>query len=136
VHRPERWPRSAKSSRRKANEYAPGNAARHRDVVGHCTGTGIAAASGRPRYARSVGEHEELSMAAHILIEGLRRLGLHGTELAKAQASTLRVHLFKIGALVSTSVRRVYIRLSSAYPRQELFRAIIRRLRPEAPATI
>ncbi|MCP4964393.1 MAG: IS1380 family transposase [bacterium] len=73
------------------------------------------------------------SMAAHLLVEGLRRLGLQGTELAKAQASTLRVRLFKIGALVKVSVRRVHIRLSSAFPLQQLFADVLWRLR--APAT-
>jgi len=70
-----------------------------------------------------------LSMAAHLLIVSLRRLGLAGTELAKAQASTLRVKLFKIGALVTVSVRRVYVRLSSAFPMQELLADVIARLR-------
>ena len=37
------------------------------------------------------------SMAAHVLIAALRRLGLVGTELANAQAGTLRVRLLKIG---------------------------------------
>ena len=69
------------------------------------------------------------SMAAQLLIAALRRLALYGTELAKAQASTLRVKLLKIGALVSVSVRRVYVRLSSAYPLQQTFRQTYRRLR-------
>ncbi len=73
-----------------------------------------------------------LSMAAHLLIVGLRRLALAGTELASAQASTLRVKLFKIGALVTVSVRRVYVRLSSAFPMQELLMTALRRLRTPA----
>jgi hypothetical protein len=76
-----------------------------------------------------------LSMAAHLLIVTLRRLGLAGTELAKAQASTLRVKLFKIGALVTVSVRRVYVRLSSAFPLQELLANVIQRLRAARPPT-
>lgn len=70
-----------------------------------------------------------LSMAAHLLIVGLRRLALEGTELAKAQASTLRVKLLKIGSLVTVSARRVYVRMSSAYPRQELLATALERLR-------
>ncbi len=70
-----------------------------------------------------------LSMAAHLLVVGLRERGLAGTELATAQAGTLRVKLLKIGALVTVSVRRVYIRLSSAYPLQELFASTLERLR-------
>ena len=76
-----------------------------------------------------------LSAAAHILIVELRRQALAGTKLAKAQASTLRVRLLKIGALVQVSVRRVYVRLSSAFVLQDIFELAIQRLRsPPAPA--
>lgn len=76
------------------------------------------------------------SMAAHLLVVGLRRLALAGTELAKAQAATLRVKLLKIGAVVRVSVRRVFVQLSSAYPRQNLFSTALRCLRaPLAVAT-
>jgi len=34
----------------------------------------------------------------YILVSGLRRLGLKGTELAEAQVSTIRTKLLKIGA--------------------------------------
>src|SRR5207237_8477763 len=40
-----------------------------------------------------------LSSMAYVLIETLRRTALAGTELAKAQASTIRLKLLKIGAL-------------------------------------
>ena len=77
-----------------------------------------------------------LSATAHLLIVGLRTLGLHDTELARAQASTIRIKLFKVGAQVTVSVRRVYVQMSSAYPLKELFRTIARRLRgPPAFAT-
>ena len=69
-------------------------------------------------------------MAAQLLVEGLRRLALKGTDLAKAQASTLRVKLLKIGALVTVSTRRIYVQLSSAFPLQHLFASAYRRLRP------
>jgi hypothetical protein len=59
----------------------------------------------------------------------LRPAGLVGTEYAHAQASTLRVRFFKIGAFVDVSVRRVYVRLSSAFPLQEMFYEIYQRLR-------
>jgi len=77
-----------------------------------------------------------LSMAAQLLIVGLRRLALGGSELAKAQASTLRVRLLKVGALVTVSVRRIYVRLSSAFPLQNLFTHAVVRLRapPDAAA--
>jgi hypothetical protein len=73
------------------------------------------------------------AMAAHLLIVTLRHLGLRGTELCKAQAATIRTKLLKIGALVTVSVRRVHIRLSSAFPLQDLFVQALTKLRP-APA--
>ena len=69
-----------------------------------------------------------LSSFAYTLIETLRRTALAGTELARAQATTIRTKLLKIGAVVVSSVRRIVLRLSSAYPLQELFAQIARRL--------
>ena len=50
-----------------------------------------------------------------------RILALQGTELANATAGTIRQRLLKIGALVTVSTRRVYVRLASAFPLQQLF---------------
>ena len=69
-----------------------------------------------------------LSSFAYTLIERLRRVALAGTELARAQATTIRSKLLKIGAVVITSVRRIVLRLSSAYPLKELFTYAARRL--------
>lgn len=71
-----------------------------------------------------------LASAAYVLIEHLRREGLRGTELARAQVSTIRLKLFKIAARVRTSVRRVVLHLSSSYPYQQLLRRLIARLAP------
>jgi hypothetical protein len=69
-----------------------------------------------------------LSSFAYTLIETLRRTALAGTELARAQATTIRTKLLKIGAVVTTSVRRIVLRLSSAYPLKDLFEQAARRL--------
>lgn len=61
------------------------------------------------------------SALAYTLMEALRRLGLKGTEWAQAQVDTLRLKLFKIGAIVRISVRRIVLRFSSAYPWQDIF---------------
>ena len=63
-----------------------------------------------------------LSSFAYVLIETLRALGLAGTELARAQAGTLRLKLLKVGAVVVRNRRRVRVWLSSAFPLQEVFR--------------
>jgi len=75
-----------------------------------------------------------LSVMAYVLVGGLRRLGLKGTELATAQVSTIRTRLLKIGALVRVSVRRVLLSLAAGYPWVNLFAQIHRQLRPPRPA--
>jgi hypothetical protein len=57
-----------------------------------------------------------LSGLAYTLVEALRRLALKGTDWAEAQVDTIRRKLFKIGAVVKISARRVLLELSSAYP--------------------
>jgi len=69
-----------------------------------------------------------LSGLAYILIEAIRRLGLSGTELARAQSGTIRLTLIKIGAVITRSTRRVRFMLSSAYPHQDLFLQVMARL--------
>ena len=75
-----------------------------------------------------------LASFAYLLLERLRTLGCHGTELARASAGNLRLKLLKVAARVSVSVRRVYIQVSSAYPRADLFRLCHARLMRLAPA--
>jgi len=70
-----------------------------------------------------------LSSAAYVLLESLRRLGLQGTELTRAQAGTIRLKLLKIGARVNASVRRVVLHLASSYPFKALLERVLRRLR-------
>lgn len=62
-----------------------------------------------------------LSSCAYVLMETLRRVGLAGSEFCRAQASTLRLKLIKIGAVVVRNTRRVRFLLSSAHPLQSLF---------------
>jgi hypothetical protein len=62
-----------------------------------------------------------LSAFALLLIQRLRTLALRGTQLANATAGTIRQRLLKIGAMVTVSTRRVYVRLASAFPLQSLF---------------
>ncbi len=70
-----------------------------------------------------------LSTFAYILIAEVRRVGLVGTEMAKAQARTIRTRLLKVGAAVRVSVRRVYASLSTAFPLQEIWRSAAVKLR-------
>jgi hypothetical protein len=65
----------------------------------------------------------------YTLLHALRRLGLAGSDLARAQCDTIRTRLLKIGARVRVSVRRVWISLSEAFPLQEIFAHALDRLR-------
>jgi len=67
---------------------------------------------------------------AYALMQAIREVGLAGTELAKAQCSTIRLKLFKVGAAIIRSVRRIRFQLSSAFPYRELFLTAAYRLRP------
>ncbi len=69
------------------------------------------------------------SALAYTLVEALRRLGLKGTEWAQAQVDTIRSKLFKIGAIVCISVRRVLLQMSSAYPWKDIYAAAFHALR-------
>lgn len=69
-----------------------------------------------------------LSTMAYLLVERVRAVGLAGTELAQATVGSVRLKLLKVAAQVSVSVRRVHVRLSSAWPWQEVFVRCARRL--------
>ena len=68
------------------------------------------------------------SSFAYVLMQTLRRLGLEGTSMAKAQCDTIRLKLFKIGAHIRISVRRVVMAFSESYPYAELFQQILHKL--------
>jgi hypothetical protein len=73
-----------------------------------------------------------LSAMAYVLVSGLRRLGLKGTELATAQAATIRARLLKIGGRVRVSVRRVVFSLAAGYPWARIFAQAHAQLRAAA----
>jgi hypothetical protein len=70
-----------------------------------------------------------LSTMGYILVSGLRRLGLKGTELAEAQVSTIRTKLLKIGAQIRVTVRKVWVSMASSYPWQKLYQQVWANLR-------
>jgi len=75
-------------------------------------------------YLRSNQLRLYLSSLAYVLLQMLRRLGLQGTEFAKAQCTTIRLKLLKIGALLRITVRKVWVSLAGGYPYAEVFRQI------------
>ena len=73
------------------------------------------------------------SSVAYLLMSALRRLGLKDTDLAKAQCDTIRLKLFKIGARITVSARKIWISLSSSYPLVDLFARVCRNLAHASP---
>jgi hypothetical protein len=68
------------------------------------------------------------SSFAYVLLCALRRLGLQGTKLARAQRGSIRLKLLKIGARIRVSVRRIRISFSESYPGAQLFAQILHNL--------
>jgi hypothetical protein len=66
---------------------------------------------------------------AYVLVEAVRRLALAGTDMANATAGSIRLHLLKLGAVVTVSVRRIRFAFATACPAKELFSLAIERLR-------
>lgn len=69
-----------------------------------------------------------LSSSAYVLLETIRRVGLTVTELARAQVSTIRLKILKIGTVILRNTRRIRLLFSSAYPYQSIFSAMLTRL--------
>lgn len=69
-----------------------------------------------------------LSSSAYVLLETIRRVGLTGTELARAQVSTIRLKILKIGTVILRNTRRIRLLFASAYPYQPIFSAMLARL--------
>jgi len=72
-----------------------------------------------------------LSTLAYVLVNAIRRLAPEQTELARSTCATIRLKLFKIGAVVIRNTRRVKLLLSCSYPYQTLFQAVCQKLGPD-----
>ena len=68
------------------------------------------------------------SSFAYVLMHALRRLGTAGTKFARAQCSTIRLKLFKLGARVKITARRVWLSFSQAYPYAKTFAKVLANL--------
>ena len=69
---------------------------------------------------------------AYQLINIFRRR-LANPYLQRAQVQTLRVKLFKVGALVQQSSRRIWLHLASGWPHQNLLQQAIRDVSAHSP---
>lgn len=66
---------------------------------------------------------------AYVLLHGLRRLGLQDTPYARAQCTTIRLRLLKIGARIRITVRKIWLSFSESYPYAREFEQVLARLR-------
>jgi hypothetical protein len=66
---------------------------------------------------------------AYILLDTLRRVGLHKTSFADAAVATIRLKLLKLGARVRISVRRIQFAMATSCPDQDVFAAAYGNLR-------
>ncbi len=62
-----------------------------------------------------------LASMAYIMLERLRTVGLASTELARAQAETLRSKLLKAGAVIIRNTRRIRFFVASSFVHREEF---------------
>jgi hypothetical protein len=69
------------------------------------------------------------SSVAYLLVSALRRVGLKGTKLAKAQCHTIRLRLLKVGAQVRVTVRKVWISWAEGYPFRDIFYQVFENIR-------
>ena len=65
---------------------------------------------------------------AYALLELLRRWGLSGTRLERAQCGTIRLKLLKIGVRIRVSVRAVRLSFDEGFPEAGLFGQVLARL--------
>jgi len=68
------------------------------------------------------------SSIAYVLVSALRRTALQGTPMARSTCGSIRLKLFKIGAQIRLSVRRVLVHFASACPYQDVFRQALQNL--------
>jgi hypothetical protein len=73
------------------------------------------------------------SSIAYCLMETLRRLGLAGTEMARAQCQTIRLKILKVGAQIRITVRKIWISMASGHPGAGIFAQVHENLNALAP---
>lgn len=71
-----------------------------------------------------------LSACAYVLMETIRRVGLKGSELSRAQVGTIRLKLLKLGTVIIRNTRRIRLLFSSGYPHKTLFSNVAARFAP------
>ena len=68
------------------------------------------------------------SSIGYCVLETLRRLGLAGTKMTRAQCPTIRLRLLKIGARIQITARKVWISLATGYAWAGVFEQVYENL--------
>ena len=76
------------------------------------------------------------SSISYVLLSAMRRIGLAETPFERAQCSTIRLKLLKIGALVRITVRKIWISFSQSYPYRDQFLKILANIRRAPPVVL
>lgn len=76
-----------------------------------------------------------LSTLAYVVLHVLRERGLKGTQLENARCDTIRTKVLKIGAAITMTVRKIWVRFASACPFQTIFASALENLRAWVPQT-
>ena len=99
---------------------------------------GVSRISGGPGVSCRVGGawRRRVSSMAYVLVCAVRRIGLAHTQFADATCGTIRLKLFKIGALVKVSARRIKFALPSACPYADEWRLAAACLTRAAPVSV
>jgi hypothetical protein len=70
-----------------------------------------------------------LAACASVLVEALRRLGLKGAEMERAQAATICLRLLKIGVRIRVTAWQVWVSMAERFALMGLFRQAWAQLR-------
>ena len=73
------------------------------------------------------------SSIGYCVLEALRRLGLAGTKMARAQCTTIRLRLLKIAARIRITARKVWISLASGHAWAGVFEQVYENLERGEP---
>ena len=73
------------------------------------------------------------SSIGYCVLEALRRLGLAGTKMARAQCTTIPLRLLKIGARLRITARKVWISLATGYAWAGVFEQVYENLERGEP---
>ena len=68
------------------------------------------------------------SSFAYVLMHAVRRLGAERTAFARAQCTTLRLKLLKVGVRVKITVRKVWLSFAQSYPYAQSFAQVLANL--------